>query len=48
MNETVSRPAVVTARRVGHPRLRQGLAQGLTYLGLALALVFFSGPSSGS
>ena len=44
MSITVARPAVVTARRVGHPRLWRGLAQGLTYFGLALALVFFLGP----
>ena len=36
------------ARRVKHYRARRFIVHTLTYLGLAAALVFFLGPSSGS
>ena len=44
MSIAVSRPGVATARSARHYRIGRGLAQALTYLGLAAALVFFLGP----
>ena len=42
---TIAAPrAVVTARRLNRPRVQRWLGQALTYVGLAVALVFFLGP----
>lgn len=40
----VERRPQVVARRGNRRRARRGVAQGLTYLGLAVALIFFLGP----
>ena len=45
MSLAIERPrAAISRRTTGRYRIQHGIAQGLTYLGLATALVFFLGP----